>query len=247
MIDPWDLSERVRTRVYDHAYAFPGAEVGGILVGEFPTQARPTTRVDGVLPAFDARGDLTSLTFTHEAWADIHAMKEVQFPNAAIVGWYHTHPGHGIFLSEQDLFIHRNFFPGEATVAYVVDPVRHEEGLFTILDGAMTELFVRPVDSAEAIADRRLHTRRGPTASPEDRAAARARSGPDAPRRVTPREPRAARDEQASRSASGRPSPQPGQAPRKSFGPVEELVRDGAVLLGSFGLALLVTRLVLGA
>jgi len=35
---------------------------------------------------------------------------DAQFADKKIVGWYHSHPGFGIFLSEYDLFIHRNFF-----------------------------------------------------------------------------------------------------------------------------------------
>ena len=35
---------------------------------------------------------------------------EANFPTESLVGWQHTHPGFGIFLSGYDLFIHRNFF-----------------------------------------------------------------------------------------------------------------------------------------
>ena len=57
-------------------------------------------------------------------------MLERDHPEQQIVGWYHSHPGFGIFLSEHDLFIHRNFFSGAAQIALVVDPLQGHEGVF---------------------------------------------------------------------------------------------------------------------
>ena len=47
-----------------------------------------------------------------------------------MVGWYHTHPGVGIFLSGMDLFIHQNFFTQMWHVAYVLDPRARTSGFF---------------------------------------------------------------------------------------------------------------------
>ena len=52
------------------------------------------------------------------------------FANARIVGWYHTHPDFGIFLSDYDVFIHQHFFSGPGQIALVIDPVRKLEGVF---------------------------------------------------------------------------------------------------------------------
>lgn len=40
-----------------------------------------------------------------------------------IVGWYHSHPGYGLFLSDIDVNTHRNAFSPRHT-ALVVDPTR---------------------------------------------------------------------------------------------------------------------------
>ena len=55
-----------------------------------------------------------------------------RYPNesAVMVGWYHTHPGFGIFLSAYDMFIQRNFFSNPWQIAMVVDPRRQELGFF---------------------------------------------------------------------------------------------------------------------
>jgi hypothetical protein len=48
-----------------------------------------------------------------------------------IVGWYHSHPGHGLFLSQTDLNTHMQFhqFSSQA-VSLVVDPNSQEFGIW---------------------------------------------------------------------------------------------------------------------
>jgi hypothetical protein len=53
-----------------------------------------------------------------------------RFADRAIVGWYHSHPDFGIFLSDRDVFIHEHFFNSPGQIAFVVDPVRKDEGVF---------------------------------------------------------------------------------------------------------------------
>ena len=47
-----------------------------------------------------------------------------------MVGWYHTHPDWGVFLSGMDMFICDNFFNKPLDVAYVIDPCRGDRGMF---------------------------------------------------------------------------------------------------------------------
>ena len=47
-----------------------------------------------------------------------------------MVGWYHTHPDWGVFLSGMDMFICDNFFNKKLDVAYVIDPCRGDRGMF---------------------------------------------------------------------------------------------------------------------
>jgi proteasome lid subunit RPN8/RPN11 len=47
-----------------------------------------------------------------------------------VVGWHHTHPGFGVFLSGYDLFIHQHFFREPWQIALVIDPQRQELGFF---------------------------------------------------------------------------------------------------------------------
>ena len=61
------------------------------------------------------------------------------FAGKRIIGWYHTHPGFGIFLSPMDLFIQENFFYAVEQVAFVYDPLSNKQGLFIWRDGKVTE------------------------------------------------------------------------------------------------------------
>lgn len=115
-----------------HAKSARSTEVGGIVLGSVcrDDAGELYVLVDGHVPALAATSASASVTFTADAWASIHAHIDRERPGAAIVGWYHTHPNFGIFLSEMDLFIQRHFFDAPHHVAIVIDPVRDESGAF---------------------------------------------------------------------------------------------------------------------
>jgi proteasome lid subunit RPN8/RPN11 len=133
------LGPTVLREIYDHVYAHDDHEVGGVLVGSLTERALPA--VLGVIPALEAEGLRASVTFTQEAWAIIHRRLDEDFAGRQIVGWYHSHPGFGIFLSNADRFIHENFFSDHRQVAFVVDPQAGTEGLFHWDQGELVVLW----------------------------------------------------------------------------------------------------------
>ena len=104
----------------------------------------PLPVVTGSIAALEADGRRASVTFTHEAWASIYAAMDREFSDDQIVGWYHSHPGFGIFLSSHDRFIHDNFFSDSRQIAYVVDPHAGTEGVFHWRNGKLVALFEGP-------------------------------------------------------------------------------------------------------
>jgi hypothetical protein len=71
-----------------------------------------------------------SFKFTHDTWSAISRERD-EFPDELqMVGWYHTHPDWGVFLSGMDMFICDNFFNKKLDVAYVIDPCRGDRGMF---------------------------------------------------------------------------------------------------------------------
>ena len=110
-------------------------EVGGILVGDvFRDKTGPFIKVDHVIEALHAEEKGTELTITHETWNHIHEQMDKTYSGKRILGWYHTHPNFGIFLSEQDQFIQNSFFNLAFQIALVYDPVRKVHGVFSWRD-----------------------------------------------------------------------------------------------------------------
>lgn len=110
-------------------------EVGGILVGEvLRDEYGPFLKVDDIIEALHAEESGTELTITHATWNHIHQQMDTTFAGKRILGWYHTHPNFGIFLSERDQFIQHSFFNLPFQIALVYDPVRRTHGVFSWRD-----------------------------------------------------------------------------------------------------------------
>ncbi len=125
------VQEEAFDRATTRGNAEPDREVGGVLVGEVcRDDGGPFVRVDTTIDALHAEEKGTELTFTHETWDHIHKEMDSKYQGKRIVGWYHTHPGFGIFLSDRDLFIQRSFFNLPYQIALVYDPKSREHGVF---------------------------------------------------------------------------------------------------------------------
>lgn len=162
------LDQALQKDIYAHCFGVTDREVGGVLVGVIERGKPP--RVDGSIRAVQADETAAQLTFTQDTWEHIHRALERDHPDRQIVGWYHTHPGYGLFLSDQDMFIHRNFFQNRSQIALVIDPLANEEGIFAWISGEVTEYI------------RRETAYRGSSMPPPQ---ARRPAGPDATRMET--------------------------------------------------------------
>lgn len=144
-----------------HALRDTSVELGGILLGKECLDEEtgvPFVWVTKSLEAKHYENTQASFTYTHDSWEEITRERDRLHPDLDIVGWYHTHPDFGIFLSSHDLFIHRNFFAQPLQVAYVVDPIRQTRGFFQWRDGRVDALggFFLSADRSERIALSRL-------------------------------------------------------------------------------------------
>jgi proteasome lid subunit RPN8/RPN11 len=90
----------------------------------------PYLHIEHCIRGDSAKGRSTNVTFTAETWQHIQETMDRSYPDKKIVGWYHTHPGFGIFLSDMDVFICDNFFNLPWQVAFVYDPLGGDEGNF---------------------------------------------------------------------------------------------------------------------
>ncbi len=119
-----------------HALQDTNREMGGVLIGEVNRRdGRNYINITSSIPAQHTSHSGASVTFTHKTWDNVFRTMDKEYPDEIILGWYHTHPNFGIFLSGEDLFIHENFFNHEWLVAFVVDPVRNHIGFFKWKNG----------------------------------------------------------------------------------------------------------------
>ena len=127
---PIFVAERVLDDVLEFSSQQLTRETGGFLLGGVYEHRSIFVEIDRFVPATRTDSAFASLTFTHETWAKLTQQIAAEFTGKSVIGWHHTHPGFGIFLSQHDLFIHRNFFSQPWQVAMVVDPQQQEFGFF---------------------------------------------------------------------------------------------------------------------
>ena len=141
-------NERVTQAIPDEVWVLTRAhageqlenEVGGFLIGFLGEDGLTVTHA---VSAREAVGSAAQLTFPPEAWTAVLATIEERNQGERLVGWYHSHPGHGVFLSAYDQFIHTQFFPEEGQIAIVIDPQTGEEGVFVTRNGKTQDVFKR--------------------------------------------------------------------------------------------------------
>jgi proteasome lid subunit RPN8/RPN11 len=112
--------------VTDHVNSAWARKVGGILLG------RPiddVTRVDAALPARQTDEYAGEIAFPPPVWEEAYAKLD-EHPGSTIVGWYHSHPGSGVAMSDYDRRLHKVLFGEPFSVALVLDPVAERMAWF---------------------------------------------------------------------------------------------------------------------
>jgi len=127
------MTQRAYVRCCAHAGSDLDNEVGGALVGksrEDVETGQAFIVIEAALPARHTRQGSSYLTFTQDSLVAFHADLDERYPGRQLVGWFHTHPRMGIFLSGYDVWLHENFFPNPWQVALVIEPHSSQGGFF---------------------------------------------------------------------------------------------------------------------
>ena len=127
------VTQRAYVRFCAHAGSDLQNEVGGWLVGKWRADKVTGENfivVEAILPAPHTRQGSAYLTFTQDTQIALYDELNERYPNKDLVGWYHTHPRMGVFLSQYDTWLHRNFFPELYQVALVIEPYSATGGFF---------------------------------------------------------------------------------------------------------------------
>ena len=122
----------VYAAIAEHAIDSLPNETGGFLLGHVAHDERRQSwhiEVDETVRVDPRTQDPVHFSFT---WRDVDRVRTYrESQRKALIGWYHTHPDLGIFLSETDLEkTHRVLFSESFQLALVYDPVRGRAGYF---------------------------------------------------------------------------------------------------------------------
>ncbi len=106
-------------------------EQAGILIGRVYRDPSGFlyTVVTAAIPVEDAEASIAQVKLRASSWPPIwqELLKDQELQ---IIGWYHSHPGYGIFLSATDRQTQNTYFAAPWQLALVVDPIREEFGAF---------------------------------------------------------------------------------------------------------------------
>lgn len=125
------MAHSVFIQINKHVATTLERELGGFLLGgvyECPKFQQHFIFIDEAVEAQEIESNAVRLRFTNDTYARLEEHREKS--QKIVLGWYHSHPKMGIFLSEHDLFIHQGFFREPYQVALVVEPEKHLGGFF---------------------------------------------------------------------------------------------------------------------
>lgn len=135
------IDEEVFTTIKNHSLENTSVEICGVLIGEVRYDNYGNyLYICGSIRGEKSKNSGVNVSFTPETWDYIHEVKEQKYPDYSIIGWYHSHPGFGIFLSDMDKFIQDNFFNMPYQVALVFDPKNSKCGIFAWQEGKIRPL-----------------------------------------------------------------------------------------------------------
>lgn len=126
---------RIDAEVHKHIEEFAlknrNKECAGLLLGTVDSEGKGRIiHISAAIPAEGAVGTRASVRIPLQAWEAVLKVRDFDYGELRILGWFHTHAGWGVFMSDADVFIHRHFFPHPSMVAYVLDPTTGRDGFF---------------------------------------------------------------------------------------------------------------------
>ncbi|MGE5341247.1 MAG: Mov34/MPN/PAD-1 family protein [Candidatus Omnitrophota bacterium] len=142
---PVYVNQKVHKAIWKHSQIDMKNEVGGALIGLY---CRDEKRGENFLVVTDVLNmppcyfkSAAILRFTNEFLNELDEYMEQinqQYPELRRLGFYHTHPGYGVFLSGTDIRTFEGIFKDEWQIAMVIDPVKKDEGVFYWQEGQIS-------------------------------------------------------------------------------------------------------------
>jgi proteasome lid subunit RPN8/RPN11 len=141
-------------QVVEHSHSNKRVELGGALLGQvYRYQNQIYVDIMAALPAVSGSHGPIHFTFDADSWTQLQRDRAERYPKLDIVGWFHTHPGLGVFYSGDDVVVHSAAFTLPWHVGLVVDPVSNEASFFGWNKGQLAPSagFYELLDSPEPV------------------------------------------------------------------------------------------------
>lgn len=143
-------------QVVEHSHSNKRVELGGALLGQvYRYQNQIYVEIMAALPAVSGSHGPIHFTFNADSWTQLQRDRTEQYPKLDIIGWFHTHPGLGVFYSGDDVVVHSAAFTLPWHVGLVVDPIRNEASFFGWHKGELAPSagFYELLDGPEPVVD----------------------------------------------------------------------------------------------
>ena len=137
------MEDYVHTYLYQYSRSSVNGEKLAVLMGQsIVINGQNTIFISGVIQARFTEKIKGVETITNQSWKYISEDMEKYFPNLSVVGWMHSRPSFGAFVTSMDEEYHKKLFSDPNQVLFVVDPIDRLDRLY-VLNEAKSAL--RPV------------------------------------------------------------------------------------------------------
>jgi proteasome lid subunit RPN8/RPN11 len=132
------VTQEVLLKVSEHVSESLKTELGGFLLGnQYRCQA---TNLDYIIIDQVSEATIVETTEfnfgpTRGSWARLADELSGKYKGKLLLGWYHSHPGLGVFLSQNDIALHQERFNKPWMTALVIEPEKHLGGFFCWRNG----------------------------------------------------------------------------------------------------------------
>lgn len=109
-------------------------EIMGLMIGTIYRDDNGEYAVVDRIATTDLIADAYSVKFDKGSFDKMFETMDIG-EGECIVGWYHSHPGYGCFMSPTDIATQDGIFNGDCGFALVIDPVRTELKVFDSTPG----------------------------------------------------------------------------------------------------------------
>lgn len=135
------ISKLAEEKMRNHALAHSAEryEVMGLMLGSFHVnEGRIYALVKDVVTT-DLEASTVRVRFKRGGFEQLFESLDSCGFEYVIVGWYHSHPGHGCFLSKTDVDTQRTMFGEKHHTALVIDPIGQDVRAFFLEDDEVRE------------------------------------------------------------------------------------------------------------